>query len=231
VTIVIKEDEKFLDLTGVPVQLKLRSRLGNYLYRRDCYDDFIKDIIATLPRKPCKTIAILGTAGIGKSSLFLVLLMLLLDDPSQFGLATRSFYYQTLPGEITLFHHVHANEFIEHFVERGERLDETFPLFADMETEQGPKEHAGISLIFSSFRPSRYKELTKNGWQKILPMWSTEEQADFFSSRQFEREHGKEVAQRAYESIRYFGGSIRSNIQVALARESPLTKMNNALEA
>jgi ABC-type transport system involved in cytochrome bd biosynthesis fused ATPase/permease subunit len=76
VTIVIKEDEKFLDLTGVPVQLKLRSRLGNYLYRRDCYDDFIKDLIATLPRKPCKTIAILGTAGLGKRSLVLVLLIL-----------------------------------------------------------------------------------------------------------------------------------------------------------
>jgi len=95
VEIVIKEDEKFLDLTGVPDVLKLRSGLGNYLYRRDCYDDIIKDIIATLPRKHCKTIAILGTTGIGKSSLFLVLLMLLLDDPSQFGLATRSFYYQT----------------------------------------------------------------------------------------------------------------------------------------
>ena len=49
--IVIKEDEKFLDLTGVPDVLKLRSELGNYLYRRDCYDDIIKDIIATLPIK------------------------------------------------------------------------------------------------------------------------------------------------------------------------------------
>ena len=139
-------------------------RLGKYLYRRDCYDDIIKDIIATLPRKHCKTIAILGTAGIGKSSLFLVLLMLLLDDSSQFGLATWSFYYQTRDGIIWLFHHVHANEFIEHFVERGEQLDDSFPLFADMESDDGsPREHIGISLIFTSFRPSRYKELTKNG--------------------------------------------------------------------
>ena len=92
---VIKEDEKFLDLTGVPKKLKVRSRLGKYLYRRDCYGDIIKDIIATLPIKPCKTIAMLGTAGIGESSLFLVLLLLLLDTPRQFGLATRSFYYQT----------------------------------------------------------------------------------------------------------------------------------------
>jgi hypothetical protein len=127
VDIEIKEDEKFLDLTGVPAVLKLRSGLGNYLYPRDCYDDIIKDIITTLPRKYCKTIAMLGTAGIGKSSLFLVWLMLLLVDPSQFGLATRSFYYQTRDEVIWLFHHIHeVIEFIEHFMERGERLDGTF---------------------------------------------------------------------------------------------------------
>ena len=34
--IVIKEDEKFLDLTGVPDVLKLRSGVRKYLYRRDC---------------------------------------------------------------------------------------------------------------------------------------------------------------------------------------------------
>ena len=230
--IIIKEDEKFLDLTDVPEVLKVRSGLGKHLYRRDCYDDIIKDIIATLPRKHCKTIAILGTAGIGKSSLFLVLLMLLIDDPSRFGLATRSFYYQTRDEVIWLFRHVHANEFIEHFVERGERLDETFPLFADMESEDGsPREHIGISLIFTSFRPSRYKELTKNGWQKMLPTWSTEEQSEYFRSAQFESEYSKEVAQRAYENIRYFGGSIRSNIHVAISQQSPVTKIEAAILA
>ena len=229
--IVIKEDEKFLDLTGVPDVLKLRSGLRKYLYRRDCYDDIIKDIIATLPIKHCKTIAILGTTGIGKSSLFLVLLMLLLDDPSQFGLATRSFYYQTRPGEIILFRHVYANEFIEHFVVRGEQLNPTFPLLADMETEQGPKEHAGISLIVSSFRRSQYHELTKNGWQKMLPTWSTEEQSEYFRSPQFESEYSKEVAQRAYENNGYFGGSIGRNIEVAISRQSPVTRIEEALLA
>ena len=159
----MKENEKFLDLSGVPVWLKVRSGLGNYLYLRDCYDDFIEDIIATLPRRHCKTIPILGTAGIGKSALFLVLLKLLFDDPSRFGLATRSFYYQTSDEVIWLYRHVHANDFSVHSV-KSWQLDETFPLFADMETEQGsPKEHAGISLIFTSFRLSRI--LTKNGWQ------------------------------------------------------------------
>ena len=226
---VIKKEEKFLELTDVPRKLTVRSRLRKYLYRRDCYDDIIKDIIATLPRKHCKTIAILGTAGIGKSSLFLVLLMLLIDDPRQFGLATRSFYYQTRDEVIWLFLHVRANEFIEHFVERGEQLEETFPLFADMESDDGPREHIGISLIFTSFRPSRYKELTKNGWQKMLPTWSTEEQYEYFRSPQFESEYSKEVAQRAYENIWYFGGSIRRNIQVAMSRQSPVTMIGEAL--
>lgn len=89
VEIVIREEGKFLDLTGVPPLLKLRSGLGNYLYIRDCYEDFIADIVVSLPNKPCKTIAILGTAGIGKSSLFLVVLKLLFEDPTKFGLETR----------------------------------------------------------------------------------------------------------------------------------------------
>ena len=155
VEIIITEEGKFLDLTGVPDLLKLRSGLMKYLYRRDCYEDFIKDIIASLSLKRCKTIAILGTAGIGKSSLFLVLLKMLLEDPSQFGLTTRSFYFQTLPSEIMLYRHVHVNEFSMHFVERGEQLDKAVPLFADMETQQGSKEHAGISFIFTTFQPSR----------------------------------------------------------------------------
>ena len=226
----MKENEKFLDLSGVPVRLKLHSGLGNYLYLRDCYDDFIEDIIATLPRRRCKTIAILGTAGIGKSALFLVLLKLLFDDPSRFGLATRSFYYQTSDEVIWLYRHLHANDFSVHSV-KSWQLDETFPLFADMETEQGsPKEHIGISLIFTSLRPSRYKELTKNGWQKMLPTWSFEEQYDYFSSHQFESEYGKEVAQRAYENIQFFGGSIRSNIEASIAGQSPAERIEEAIE-
>jgi hypothetical protein len=161
-----------------------------------------------------------------------VLLKLLFDDPSQFGLATRSFYYQTRNEVIWLFHHIHANEFIQHFVERGERLNGMFPLFADMESENGsPNEHVGISLIVSSFQRSHYKELTKNGWQKMLPTWSTEEQSEYFRSPQFESEYSKEVAQRAYENNGYFGGSIGRNIEVAISRQSPVTRIEEALLA
>ena len=65
VEILIKEEGKFLDLTGVPDLLKLRSGLRKYLYIRDCYEDFVDDIVASLPLKARTTIAILGTAGIG----------------------------------------------------------------------------------------------------------------------------------------------------------------------
>ena len=74
-------------------------------------------------------------------------------------------------------------------------MDETFPLFADMESEnETPNEHIGMS---------HNKELTKNGWQKMLPTWSTEEQSEYFRSPQFESEYSKEVVQRAYENIGY----------------------------
>jgi len=168
VEILIKTDGKFLDLTGVPDLLKLRSNLGKYLYIRDCYEDFIADLVASLPRKARKIIAILGTAGIGKSSLFLVILKLLLEDPTQFGLMTRSFYYQTARDKTRLYHHESGTSFSVCFVQADEELYATIPLFADMETDDAPTEHAGISLIFTSFRPSRFKEVTKNGWRKVL---------------------------------------------------------------
>eukprot|EP00981_Chlorochromonas_danica_P002512 scaffold486_cov168-Ochromonas_danica.AAC.2 len=95
-----KEDgNKFLDLSGVPDLLKKQSGLKTYLYLRDCYDDLIKDISSCLSEEVpgrSKTIAILGTEGIGKSALFLVILKSLLKNPSTLGLTTRSFYYQTI---------------------------------------------------------------------------------------------------------------------------------------
>ena len=229
VEILIKEDGKFLDLTGVPDLLKLRSNLGKYLYIRDCYEDFIADLVASLPLKARKTIAILGIAGIGKSSLFLVILKLLLEDPTQFGLTTRSFYYQTARDKTRLYRHESGTSFSVRFVQADEELDATIPLFADMETYDAPTEHVGVSLIFTSFRPSRYKEVTKNGWRKILPTWSAEEQANFFRSPQFESEHGQNVAQRAYSNITFFGGCIRNNIQAAMSGEVPASRIDEAI--
>ena len=228
--IIITEDGKFLDLTGVPHLLKLRSGLGKYLYLRDCYNNLIKDILASLPVKHCKTIAILGTAGIGKSSLFLVVLKMLLEDPAHLLSTTRSFYYQTRQDKTRLYHHEVGNTFSSRFVPVGEQLDASIILFADMETADGsPTEHAGISFIFTSFKPSRFKEITKNGWHKVMPTWSADEQAEYFNSTQFEEEYSKGVAQRAYDNILFFGGSIRSNIQVALSKEDSVARIEEAI--
>jgi len=57
---------------------------------------------------------------------------MLLDDLSQFGLASRSFYYQTRDEVIWPYRHVHETEFSAHFVEKGEQLDEAVPLFVVM---------------------------------------------------------------------------------------------------
>lgn len=231
VEIIFKKEGKFLNLTGIPPFLKLRARLKDYLYIRDCYDDIIADIAVSLPKKLCKAVAILGTAGIGKSSLFLVVLKRLLEDPARFGLSTRSFYFQTRQDTIWLYHHEAENSFSLRFVQSDEQLDYSIILFADMVTETGsPNEHGGISLIFTSFRPSRFKELTKSGLRRIMPTWSADEQAEFFNSPQFEMDYGgREVAQCAFGNIPYFGGSIRSNIQVAIDAKDPLKVIEAAI--
>ena len=161
----------------------------------------IGDIVASLPKKWCPAVAILGTAGIGKSSLFLVVLKLLLEDPARFGLSTRSFYFQTRQDNVWLYQHEVKDSFSCRVVPHDEQLDESIILFADMETDVSPFEHGGISLIFTSFKPSRFKELTKSGWRKIMPTWSADEQVNFFNSPQFEMEYGREVAQRACDNI------------------------------
>ena len=160
--ILIKTNGKFLNLTGVPDLLKLRSNLKKYLYLRDCYEDFIADLVASISMHPHirKTIAILETPGIGKSSLFLVILKLLLEDPTQLGLSTRSFYYQTARNKTRLYHNESGTSISVRSLQAEEDLDATIPLFADMETQEAPTEHTGILLIFTSFSCSRYFELT-----------------------------------------------------------------------
>lgn len=155
---------------------------------------------------------------------------MLFDDPHQLGLTSRSFYFQTTPGNIWLYNHIQGHDFGVQLVERDVELDDAIPLFADMETADGsPKEHAGISLIFTSFRPSRFKELTKNGWRKVMPTWSAREQELYFNSFQFQNEYSPEVAQSAYNNIQYFGGSIRNNIVTAIQDKSPVISIDDAL--
>lgn len=101
-------------------------------------------------------------------------------------------------------------------------LDESIVHFAGMANEFGsPNEHAGISSIFSLFRSSRYKDLVKNGWSRVMPTWSAEEQADLFNSPQSESNYSKEVVQRAYINTIFFGGAIRNNNQAGVTGNDP----------
>jgi hypothetical protein len=93
-----------------------------------------------------------------------------------------------------------------------------------------PTEHLGISILFTSFRPSRYKEITKKGWCKVMPTWSNEEQAVYFNSTQFREEHGDETAQIAYKNIQYFGGSIRNNIILSKSGVDPKEEIDDAIK-
>jgi hypothetical protein len=187
-----------------------------------------------LPSSKCKTVAILGTAGIGKSAFFLYVLKLLLDDPAQFGLASRSFYYQTLHlrTEIKLYRHEGGDSFSVRSVLVGEELDSSIPLFADMETTDGqPLQHSGLSLIFTSFRKDRYRELVKQGLQRIMPIWTADEQYVLFKSAQFKKQYKEDaVVQRAISNIEYFGGSIRDNITAAVQNIHPATVLQTPID-
>lgn len=155
-------------------------------------------------------------------------LKLLLDNPKKFGLETRSFYFQT-NDTIFLYRLIDASKYKKEVVGVGQ-LDEKIPLLADMETSNPPKEHLGFSLIFTSFMKSRYKEITKGGWRKILPTWSSKEQIDFFQSEQFKEEYNEDISERAKNNIQFYGGSIRLNIESALERNVSLDILESALQ-
>ena len=106
-----------------------------------------------------------------------------------------------------------------------------FLLIADMQSQDGsPTEHAGICLIFTSFRSSCYHKITKKKWRKVMPTWSADEQAVFFNSAQFRNEHGDDVLERAEDNILYFGGAIRNNIEfVKTGSRSPMMEIDEAI--
>lgn len=227
--IFIKQEEegKFLDITRVPAQLKLRSGLENYLYIRDCYEVIIANIVESLSLKHKKTVAILGTAGIGTSSLFLIVLKLLIEDPTKFGLSTRS--HSTFRLYLVKFGYtVMCMRMISVSINARNWMYQ-FLCLLTWRLNRYLKSTLAFPSSLAHSCASRYHELTKQGWRKVMPTWSADEQADLFSSAQFQSEHGKEVAQRAYENILYFGGSIGNNIELAITGRNPKINIDDAI--
>lgn len=216
----------FLELIAVPHRIKLRSRLERFLYIRPCYSMLLADISTSLPKLSCKTVAVLGTAGIGKSSFLLYCIFKLQEDPALFGVSTRSFFFQEEEKEVWLYENVGGDEFTVRLLDAEDPLEASIPMFVDMQKPISPRPPSGPCLIFTSFQPHRYKELVKDGWSKIMPTWSAEEQSDLFASVEFRGEFNETIAERAFENIHYFGGAIRHNIRTAQKGSIPTKKID-----
>jgi hypothetical protein len=226
-TIVFAVCENFLDVSGVPRTLKEKASTVDYLYERKCYADFFQDIVISLPLSLRRTVAVLGTAGIGKSVWFLFCLREFLMDPQALQSETRSFYWQTQREFVWFYQHVTNDEYNVIQVPTTQQLDTSIVLFADMDTDEPPKRHgAGTCIIFTCCRASRYKEVTKEGWRKVLPTWSEEELVDYFRSDIFACQRGRDIASYACENIKYFGGSIRNCLVSAVRHRDGTIELN-----
>ena len=73
------------------------------------------------------------------------ILKLLLEDPNQFGLVTRSFYFQTRQDKIWYYNREVGSMFSFRFVDIDNILDEFIILVADIETDVGSPTNARIT--------------------------------------------------------------------------------------
>ncbi len=232
--------EKFMFFEKFPDTLKFRNYLTNHLYIRDCYSDMFVDIKQSIPLKQCKVLAVVGTAGIGKSSFFAYCLNEYLKDPSCFlnGVSAKSFYYQTDATELYIFEYVQESdvvgiEFTVRLLEPSENTNSNFPLFADLKSRDSlPKTHLGVTIIFCSFQQKRYKEVTKQGWQKIMPTWSIQEIEDYISSDQFRLNYNVQegLLPQIHELTKICGGVIRHIIRCCVEKVDPKEKIVKVIE-
>lgn len=222
-----QQDGEFLELLAVPDQIRLRSRVQRFLYIRECYPLLLDDITKSLPRTDNRTVAVLGTAGIGKSTFLLYCIYRLQDNPAHFRVATRSFYFQEEEDEVWLYKYLGEGSYSVRKA-RG-KLDKTIPLFVDMQKAELPRDFDGVCIIFTSFREERFKERTKGGWKKVMPIWSTEEQRKLFDSVRFRDLYGEVIAAMAFHNIYYYGGTLRHNITCARDFSDPTTDIANEL--
>lgn len=177
------------------------------LFIRECYPELYDDIVDSLKTK--KRGAVIGTAGIGKSTFFLYFLYRYLRDVGPEN--DRSFYYQVEQGKVSLYrHHTDGNNYS--MWSNVSDLNPKIPLFVDMNCSSPPVEHLGVAIIFSSFRADRYKEYCKNGWIKVMPTWKYDEFSEYTGTSQFWANHqlnpadDMENVRAAYEM---YGGSLR----------------------
>jgi len=185
-------------------------------------------------------LAILGTAGIGKSCFFLYCLNEYLNDATYLGNDSDdvSFYYQTDINEIYEFKFLHKTTegesiFDVSMLSLTSLTDSKYPLFADLQTRDAlPRNHVGITIIYASFRSERYKEVVKEGWKKVMPTWSNMEVEEYVKSKYFceATEFNEFQRQSVYKNCIYFGGSFRNCIQCVAKEDDPELMIKEAME-
>jgi hypothetical protein len=222
----VSVDDGFILLKAVSDRLLSRNSLVNAdaLFIRECYEDMYDDIVKSLQERGATTphLAVIGTAGIGKSSFFIYFLHRYLQNKTG---GVRNFYYQVEIGNVQKFECTAAgNEFtVTDIGTSGTSLDKRWPLFVDMADEGLPKQHGGTVIIFSSFKSGRYKELCKQGWYKIMPIWKFEEVNTYAESNHFWKNVGlkrEDNIAKLAKGFEFYGGAIR-NIINSMKAENP----------
>ena len=153
------------------------------------------------PGNRSNVFAVIGTSGIGKSVFFLYYLSQYMKTST-----CKSFYFQDCAGKAYFYEHVADNEFEVTEVMGVRESDTKFPLLVDMKTEEFPIDFYGPIIIFSSFRPGRYKEITKSGYTLVMPTWNYEEIKAFFLFTELTGE----ALSRLWNRYGKFGGTLRN---------------------
>ena len=217
-------------INSLPFKLGTRTNFesGKHLFIRPCYHDMAEVFFKSMSaERPYVVVPFIGTAGIGKSCLFLFILMEWFEREGQ----PQSFYYQTAKDEISVFEATFDGKFqVSTVPAAGARLNANTPLFVDMKEQSLPKEHAK-TFIFSSFRPKRYKEITKERIEYVMPTWSEQEYADYFALDHFWTDRGLDRAlhyKLVQQSVVMYGGSLRN---VVVAVQHMLGESKKSLDA
>ena len=162
-------------------------------------------------------VAFVGTAGVGKSCLFLYILIRWFSSNG----GPQSFYYQLSKDDILFFEVTMDGQFkLSTVTSAGSTLYVGMPLFVDMEEQCLPKHHDGKVFIFSSFQPNRYKEITKEKVVYTVPVWSEGEYGAYMSYDHFWTDRGLDKVlhhELVESSIVVYGGGFR-NVIMAVSR-------------
>jgi hypothetical protein len=144
----------------------------------DIYDEIISNYLTNVIRQP--NFAVVGIAGIGKSGFFLYFLLRYMEHNRilHINRGNKSFFLSNVQKSVTFFNHVDGFRLKSttlDFLKYAKLLKKKYPLFVDMETEDYPFNNNGLLIISISCKPGRFKERTKNGFNKLMPTWSYEE--------------------------------------------------------